>query len=314
MKFWKRWVRQPQNVWLRRALFQIHLWTGIGVGLYVLVVSVTGSAVVFRPDMYRAFSSPPKVFVPSGPRLTLDDVKKRAERSYPGYVVSQAWNAKNPNAAVEVWLQQRGGQKQLQRLFDPYTGQDAGDAIPRGIRIVAWILDLHDNLLAGPTGRLVNGVGALLLVVLCATGAIIWWPGINTWRRSLAVQWKANWKRFNWDLHSAIGFWTFLFIFVWALSGVYLAFPKPFADLVDFLQPANDESLEPRAGDLALRWLTNLHFGRFAGWPLKIVWVVTGLVPAALFVTGFLMWWNRVVISTSRSRPRTTRFGRHGRP
>ena len=27
----ERWVRHPQQVWARKALFQIHLWTGIGV-------------------------------------------------------------------------------------------------------------------------------------------------------------------------------------------------------------------------------------------------------------------------------------------
>ena len=43
-----RFIKQPQTVWTRRALFQIHLWTGIGVGLYMLMISITGSAIVFR--------------------------------------------------------------------------------------------------------------------------------------------------------------------------------------------------------------------------------------------------------------------------
>ena len=40
MSFAERWMRRPQNVWLRRALFQVHLWTGIAVGLYVVAISV----------------------------------------------------------------------------------------------------------------------------------------------------------------------------------------------------------------------------------------------------------------------------------
>src|SRR5436190_7389254 len=56
---WQRWVRQPQNVWLRRALFQVHLWSGIGGGLYVLMISVTGSVLVYRNElMFRAVGSP----------------------------------------------------------------------------------------------------------------------------------------------------------------------------------------------------------------------------------------------------------------
>ena len=50
------------------------------------------------------------------------------------------------------------------------------------------MLDLHDNLLNGPTGRRVNGVGALALLMLCTSGLIIWWPGASRWRRSVLVE------------------------------------------------------------------------------------------------------------------------------
>jgi uncharacterized iron-regulated membrane protein len=46
-------------------------------------------------------------------------------------------------------------------------------------------------------------------------------------------------------------------------------------------------------------WLTTLHFGRWRGYPgeywLKIVWATVGLVPAMMFITGLIMWWNRVL-------------------
>ena len=47
-------VSRPQNVFLRKALFQIHLWAGIAIGLYLVVVCVTGSALVFRIHLQRA--------------------------------------------------------------------------------------------------------------------------------------------------------------------------------------------------------------------------------------------------------------------
>ena len=47
------------------------------------------------------------------------------------------------------------------------------------------LLDLHDNLLGGPIGREVNGVAQLRLIALAASGLVIWWPGIEAWRRSL---------------------------------------------------------------------------------------------------------------------------------
>jgi uncharacterized iron-regulated membrane protein len=44
----QRWLRHPQGVGLRKALFQIHLWTGLILALYVLVMSVTGTVLIYR--------------------------------------------------------------------------------------------------------------------------------------------------------------------------------------------------------------------------------------------------------------------------
>ena len=46
-------------------------------------------------------------------------------------------------------------------------------------------------------------------------------------------------------------------------------------------------------GDKIIRWLYYLHFGNFSGWGVKTLWLILGLIPPLLFVTGVLMWWNR---------------------
>jgi uncharacterized iron-regulated membrane protein len=293
MSVWEKWKRRPQNVWLRKALFQVHLWTGISLGLYVLLMSVTGSALVFRRELARTLAREPHVAAGPGARLSETEVKQIAKRAYPDYEVTRVWQRKNPDQAVEIWLE-RGGKK-LQRLFNPYTGADLGDSLRLGFRFVLWLVDLHDNLLSAQTGRLINAVGGIFSMLLGLTGAVIWWPGIDTWRRSLSFRWKTNPKRFNWTLHSALGFWTFAFFFMWAISGIYLSIPDRFNAAVDFLEPVNVPSRSLRFGDQVLYWLAQAHFGRFAGIPVKIIWTVIGLTPAALFLTGLLMWWKRVL-------------------
>lgn len=300
MSFWQRLLRQPQSVWVRKAIFQVHLWTGIGVGLYILVVCVTGSALVFRPELAESFSREPVIVAGSGTPLSDEELKQAARRAYPGYEVSNVYRAKDPNVAVDVALDR--GDDTMRRLLDPFTGEDLGPSITLGLRTVTWLLDLHDNLLAGETGRLVNGVGGLLLMTMAMTGVVIWWPGIRNWRRSLMIHRGVNWKRFTWDLHSAVGFWTVALIFTWASTGSYLVFQESLAPIVDYIEPSDEESFEPRVIDDFLSWLPSLHFGRFRGLrnppltlTLKVVWVVLGLAPAALFTTGGLMWWNRVL-------------------
>jgi len=168
--------------------------------------------------------------------------------------------------------------KRIERLFDPYTGTDLGDPQSKIDRSVQWLVDLHDNLLSGQTGRLANGIGSLFVTLLALTGAIIWWPGIKNWRRSISVNGSAQFARFNWDVHSAVGFWCSSFVLVWGLSGICFCFPGVLNHFV---------------GGQFLFWITQLHFGRFA-WFTQALWTLLGLVPATLFATGALMWWNRV--------------------
>lgn len=336
MTLGQQWIHRPQSVWLRKALFQVHLWVGIGLGIYVLLISVSGSAIVFRNEISKAFGSTPKTVSISGPRLSRTDLKEAARRAYPQYSVSYIWESKQPNEATEVWLTRDG--KTKMRLFDPYTGRDLGESVPLIIQTLTFMIDLHVNLLSGRTGRTVNGVGAILTTLLVLTGAIIWWPGIQNWQNSLIVRRESNWKRLNWNLHSVVGIWTLAFVLIWGVTGIFVVFPTPFEKAVNFFSPLQfyrlDGAAPPAAkvnpppsaspafplkgirrlppieqslGDKVLRWLYYLHFGNFAGSGVKTIWVIFGLAPVFLFVTGLLMWWNRV-LSKAFARQPTARF------
>lgn len=150
-----------------------------------------------------------------------------------------------------------------------------------------WLVNLHTNLLAGSTGRLVNGIGATGLTLLCITGAVIWWPGVKNWRRSLIVSWGSPFARISWDLHSAIGFWCFPFLLMWGISGIYFCFPRLFDGLYS-LDPAD------RVTDRVLFLLSELHFGRF-GWFTKALWSLFALAPAVLAFSGVFICCRRMI-------------------
>ena len=164
-----------------------------------------------------------------------------------------------------------------------------------GNSFVEWLVRVHGTLLMGTTGRFVNGIGGICLTLLCLTGAIIWWPGTKHWRRSLTVDWSGHFPRINWDLHSALGIWLFLFVLLWGISGIYFAFPNAFNVLLAF------DSAD-RFTDPALLWLSNLHFGRFGRF-IQAIWVVLGLVPAILAFTGVFICCRRVIFKKP-SNPR----------
>jgi uncharacterized iron-regulated membrane protein len=304
MTHWQRWISDPHTLWLRRAIFQLHMWSGIGVGLYVLVVSVTGSVVVYRNELYTAATRDPIIVTESGRPLSDGELKAVVARVYPGFAISAINRAENPNQAVNVSLD--GPDAHKNRLFNPYTGEDLGDSVPLGIRLVSWLLELHDDLLGGNTGRSINGLGGFMVIILALTGIVVWWPGIKAWRRSMVVHRNVGWRRFTWDLHSMIGFWTFAFVLLFGLSGAYLGNPEWFQDFADRLQPPTADNAGTRIVDEIIYWLAYLHFGRINGIGIpcrgpglcdqatKFIWALAGLAPAIMFVTGTMMWWNRV--------------------
>jgi uncharacterized iron-regulated membrane protein len=93
---------------------------------------------------------------------------------------------------------------------------------------------------------------------------------------------------------------------MWAITGAYLVLPKPFDKALRFIPSA---ALLVNIGILRA-----VHVGNFGGWPVKVIWVVLGLAPPVLFITGFIMWWHRVLRpwvrnqSAARSRAMSTGF------
>ncbi len=273
-------------------MFQIHLWSGLLVGLYVVLISLSGSLLVFRIEYYNFFRPGSTIEPRSADRLSAEALKEAARKKYPELEVTLAQPPRQRNRPAEIFLQGNG--VKVHRLFDPYTGEDLGNAEPQAAALFEKVAEFHNYLMAGFTGRTFNGWGGVILTVMSLTGMWIWWPGVNKLGRAMTVRWGSNWKRLNWDLHGAMGFWAFAFIFMWAFTSIYMIFPDPFLAAVDYLQPPQEDVLV-RSGDTILEWFAKIHVGRFSGLWVKIVWGVFGLVPPALFVTGVIMWWSRKV-------------------
>jgi len=362
----------------RRAIFQIHVWIGVVTGLYIFLVCTTGAALVFRIDMQRALH--PDLFTPttSGPTAHPAEILESVQRAFPGERVS---GADAPTTGRPTYLAySSSGNRFRTLLLDPASARLLGEL--NDTSFVRTLQDLHFDLLTGRTGRRVNGVGALLLLTMCLTGLVIWWPDRSNWWRRIRVEFSRPWRRVIWELHGAAGFWTVLFIAMWALTGLYFTFPAVFRsainrispltiartpqsgprgdaapptwrELIDrarqhapadhfvarVVTPSNDTAAflvmfaderptplgadltsvyldqytgallaSPAAastlGDAIMAWVVPLHVGNFRGTALRVVWMLLGLTPPLLFVTGFTMWWIRVVRPRSRAPQR----------
>ncbi len=357
---------------LRRALFQVHLWTGVAIALYAVLVSVTGAALVFRIHLQRAAHPDLLTASTDGPQADIATVLESVRDAYPGGRVSGV-DAPTTVRPTHLAYVTAGGRFHTV-LIDPVTAEVLGELPERSV--VRTLQDLHFDLLAGPTGRVVNGAGALCLLLLCLTGVFVWWPERAGWRRALTVDWRRPWRRVTWELHGAVGIWTLVLTAGWAVTGAYFVFPDKFRaavnrispltaavrppqsnpegaassprptwrELIDRARPVEPDAFVARVvvpagdeapfqvlftdhrpsrlgarhlrtvyldqytgerlaappagrrtlGDAVIALVGPVHFGNFGGVGIRLVWLVTGLAPAVLAVTGLILWWTRV--------------------
>lgn len=281
------WLQRPRAAPARRIVVKIHLLLALFLAVYIAVISVSGSAVVFRPQLNR-WLTPRVVPQPDVERITEEALALRVADLYPDHTIALVRVYRRPGQAAYARLERDG--VTMERVFDPYTGADLGDPYPVSLRAVEWLVDLHDNLLAGDMGRTVNGVGGALFGIVLLTGFVLWWPGTSRWTTGFWPGRPALTRAFLWRSHGVVGFYTLWLLAIWAVTAFYFAFPVVFDIVMDALDDDPEDFVRP--GEALIIKAVDLHFGRYGGTPMRTAWTVLGLVPLFLAVSGVALWWT----------------------
>lgn len=297
------------------------------LGLYILMISVSGAVYLLENELDRYFVPGNVQPTAAGP-LPDDELEARIEEVYSDSDVFMFTASSNPERAVLVVLRQDGVAEN--RYFDQYRGLDRGTSLPWEAKTYRWLIDFHDDLFIENGGRQINGWGAVVFLLMMLSGLFIWWRGKVQWRQGLYLSKKSP-RGTLWQLHSVFGFWCLFFMFAWGISGMLIAIPDTFRTVTDTLGLSNilnmgligmpdleiqamldSGELQPNAfimnlGEIRadrssgfLDLMVDIHFGRFdATWITWVLFLIS-LVPAIMFITGFILWWKRVVTRTYR--------------
>jgi uncharacterized iron-regulated membrane protein len=196
-----------------RFLLVTHRWIALAASILILVVAVTGSALVFEGALDRGFHPELWRVTPVGSPLSLDTLIAHARASAPktpvtGLTLSPAADRAYVAAA---------GPSQI--FINPYTGAIIGSrtiaewnaTLPRRLHV------LHVSLMSGKIGGDIVGVVTALAFVLVLTGLIIWWRD-KLWR----IRWSASWKRIVFDMHHTLGVFAAIVLMIISLSGLFI--------------------------------------------------------------------------------------------
>jgi uncharacterized iron-regulated membrane protein len=247
----------------RSLMLKIHRWLSLGGLVWILIISLTGSVLVFGPQITAR--SRPELFEATpgdkGPQAMVDAALARfpdedvaidhvsfpidnrgvyvlhvtvSQRATPEQLATGAKIERNPRS----WL----------TYHDPGTAAVNG-ARPEGSGFIYWCKRGHyllwqDNGFLWISGDDLAGLVALTMLFITLIGFYIWYfPKTKHWFRNLRVRSRKGFFLFNLDLHRTLGLAVLLPLTVISFTGAAFSFPD-MKLLWERLTPAQHDYLQ----------------------------------------------------------------------
>lgn len=213
----------------RKVVFWMHLVTAVSAAVVILLMSVTGTLLMYQrqitawADVRGLDAGPP---APGAARLAPDALLARVAEGNPGKPTTVKWFA-DARAPMQVAF---GREKTL--FVNGYTGQVLSEGATGVRAFFQKVVALHRWMGAEgenrELGKRITGISNLLFLFLVVSGFYLWFPRNWTRKAFRNVAWfrrglSSKARDFNW--HHVIGFWGAVPLFVIVVSGVVISYP-----------------------------------------------------------------------------------------
>jgi uncharacterized iron-regulated membrane protein len=197
---------------LYRTLWRWHFYAGLFVLPFVIVLALSGSVFLFKPQIERweekAFQG-----LPATSAVAASQQVQAALAAYPGAHLHSYRLPRDPGDAAMVHLAQADGR--MVDVFVSPRGEVLG-SLDSQRRIVEVARRLHGQLLLGSRASMLVELVACWAIVMILTGLYLWWP---RGRGPAGVLWPRRGRLLR-DLHAVTGFWVSAFALVLLLTGL----------------------------------------------------------------------------------------------
>ncbi|QHV95130.1 PepSY-associated TM helix domain-containing protein [Spirosoma endbachense] len=226
-------TEKPKRSLFRRINEWLHLWLGLASGIVVFVVCLSACFWVFRYEVwyftetYQRVEPQNRPFL--APSLLLKKAQTFAQKAEGKSVTLMGITYGGPNKSAFASYKPAEG-KFYSIFLNPYTGEiihhKKGPSKAEAFFIFAR--SGHRFFFLPPKiGSPIVGSACIIFVILMITGLIWWYPKKwtkSTREKSFTINWKANWKRVNLDLHNVLGFYALLVCLALTISGIVYSF------------------------------------------------------------------------------------------
>lgn len=217
---------------MKKILKKLHLYLALTFGLFLVLQGLSGAILVFEKQINNFSLRQKHDFVEGSRAEIYEIINAGAAGVSQDYVPTLFRISPQKNTAAYIRFGKIDDRKSSFEAFvDPVSLQVIEIGNPQS-GIFNFIKRFHTNLLIkGDLGRNIIGSFGIVLLILCITGIILWWPKLRDFKNSIRfkfTQKKSNAARqiFHRDLHKTCGFWLSIFLLIVTISGIYLSFPK----------------------------------------------------------------------------------------
>ncbi|AOE61277.1 PepSY domain-containing protein [Pseudomonas corrugata] len=187
-------------------LRQSHSLPGLIAALLVMLLAISGAILSVDPALERLHST-----TTATGQLNVGQLAGRVANHFPGVEQIQ----RTASGTVIVYYN-RNGQAGAETV-DPLTGEGLAPYAPSAF--TRWVKELHRSMFLGSPGHGVSGVGALFMLMLSVSGALLLARRLGGWRKVL----RPLRGTFSQRWHAEVGRLALLGLLLSALSGLYMS-------------------------------------------------------------------------------------------
>jgi uncharacterized iron-regulated membrane protein len=221
-----------RHIQLRQWILMIHRYLGILAGIILIIISLTGSFLVFHEELDQTLNPQLLQVIPQGEIISPQRATEIARTAFPLLQVHRITVPRRSNQVYAVLMtsSSNNDDESLDAYIHPYTGHILGSRLEKHT-FYGFLLNWHMSLTSAGLGTIVVGTCGIILVILGVTGVILW----NGWKRitqGFRIRWNSHWQLLNYDLHRVGGVASVILLSLIALTGSVLIFWAPFEMVV----------------------------------------------------------------------------------
>lgn len=208
---------------MNKQIFRIHRITGLIAGVFLLLLSFTGSLLVFSDEIDHALNTTAFHVKPQGQPQPLNKLYKTAQLAVPGQ--PYLYFLRMPQAPSEsvILRAEYSPERKIYIFLNPYTASVLHIRSNKGY-FTGLLLYLHFTLLSGRNGSIIIMVAAFIMIISLLTGLYVYRKHLGrvlTFRDK--IEWKHRTRRWR-NLHRVVGVWALLFNLLIVITGLLIQF------------------------------------------------------------------------------------------